>query len=142
MNESEIKEKIEKGWIRVLAVIEVAAVKKEVAEAALKNHIEKLKKEKGVILYREDYDEVVEVESPRKNIPKAYSQIVEIEFLIKNIPDLFRFVFLYGPSSIEILEPDKLKIDSSVLTDTLNTVAMFVHQYAAQGVGGIVLSPK
>jgi hypothetical protein len=142
IDEEQIKKKIEEGWIRVWAAIEVMAVNKDVTKKALKKHLEKLKKEKGIHIFKEKFDKIEKVEHPPRNIKEAYSQVVEIEFIIDGIRNLVHFVFLYGPSAVEILEPSTIKSKIGEVQDMLNTIATIIHQYAARGVGGIVVSPK
>ncbi|MCD6477574.1 MAG: hypothetical protein J7K87_01090 [Candidatus Aenigmarchaeota archaeon] len=142
MHEAEIKDKIKKGWIKCWSMIEVMATDKKTTEQSLKNHIEKLKKEKGIIVYKEKFDSIEEVKSPFKNIEKAYSQVVEIEFIIENFKNLVDFVILYGPSTVEIMEPDKIETKIGDAQEILNRLSTLLHKFAAAGIGGMLISPK
>lgn len=142
MDEGEIREKIADGWIRASAFIEVMAVDEETTESALKNHLEKIKSEDGLEVFEEDIDEMEEVENPPQQVPKAFSQIAEIEFIVPSVKNLITFTFLYGPSSVEVLEPEEMELKMNELQDITNTIAALVHQYASQGAGGIVTSPE
>ena len=47
----------------------------------------------------------------------------------------------YGPSSVEIIGPDKKEISVAETQDIVNLLAGVVHQFAAAGVGGIIITP-
>ena len=55
---------------------------------------------------------------------------------------LLNAVMTYGPSAIEIVGPNKEEIDISEMQNVANTLAGVVHQFAAAGIGGIVITPK
>ncbi len=55
---------------------------------------------------------------------------------------LVNVVLVYGPSAIEILGPDKKEIPLEEIQNLTNLLAGVVHQFAAAGVGGIVISPE
>lgn len=142
LEEGEIEDFLSKGWIKAWCAVEVMAVSKRLVEESLKKHIGKLKKEEGIKVYGENYDSIEEVEEPPKNVDQAYSQVVELEFMASSLSSLVNLMFLYGPSAVEILEPEEIKLKMGEAQDMLNTIAGVMHQYASQGVGGIVLSPK
>jgi hypothetical protein len=142
MEESEIRKKIADGWIRCWAAIEVLAVSKNVTKTALKKHVAKIMQERGIHIYKERWDRAVRVKNPPKGIPEAWSQVVELEFIIQNLNLLVSFVILYGPSALEILEPNDIRISIGEAQDMLNRLASLVHQYAAKGIGGIVIAGK
>lgn len=143
MHEEEAKDKVEDGWIRASAFIEVMAVKEEAATKALEKHVDKIEEQDGIKIYSKDFDEPEVVEDPPTDkANKAYSQIVEIEFVVASVKNLITFSMIYGPSSVEILEPDSVEVKVDELQDTANSVAALIHQYASQGAGGIVTSPE
>ncbi len=142
MHEEEAKDKVNDGWIRSRAFIEVMAIREEAAEKALRKHVEKIEEQNGIEVYKKEFDEPEEVENPPTDkASKAYSQIVEIEFVVSSVKNLITFSMLYGPSSIEVIEPDEVHIKVDELQDMANSVAALIHQYASQGAGGIVTSP-
>jgi len=130
------------GGLKVWVAIEALAVKKEVVEEALKNHITRIKNERHIKITKEDFKEALEVEKPIKKIEKAFSQVVEMEFEIDSFRNLVNFIIIYGPSALEIIEPDHLKIEIGEAQDILNSIASIMHQYASMGAGGMVISAK
>ena len=138
--EEEAKKRVKNGWIRAGMMIEAMAVSREAAESALKKHLEKMEKEKGIIAYKKDFRGIEEVNTPMPNIPKGYSQVVDVEVAVENFDKLVYIVMNYGPSSIEILEPSKITIDFGEAQGILNSLASLIHTYAAMGAGGMLVS--
>lgn len=142
MHEEETREKVEKGWLRVRAFVEVMAIKEDAATKALEKHVEKIEDQDGIEVYKKEFDEPELVDNPpTKKANKAYSQIVEIEFVVSSVKNLMTFSMIYGPSSVEIIEPNSVEIKVDELQDMANSAAALIHQYASQGAGGIVTSP-
>lgn len=140
--DEKIKKKLKDGWMRCIVNIEVMGATKDVTRDALKKHIEKMRHESKIEIIREDYGEVDKVENPPKNFKEAFSQVVEVEFVIDRIRNLVNFVFVYGPSSVEVIEPEVIKTDAGEIQEMSNIIASMMHQYASQGMGGIVFTPK
>lgn len=138
--EDRVKKRIKEGWIRVGMMIEVMAVSKEAAESALKKHLEKMGNEKNMLIYKKDFKGIEEVEKPLPNIPKGFSQVVEMEMVAENYDKLVYVALNYGPSAIEILEPDKIKLDLGEAQGILNALAALVHRFAAAGGGGLLVT--
>jgi len=123
-----------------LMMMEAMAISKEAVESALKKHTERMEKEKCLLIYKKDFQETREVEKPLPDIPKGFSQVVDIEAVAENFDRLVYIVLNYGPSSIEILEPDKVEIDIGQAQGILATIATMIHRFAASGGGGMIVS--
>ncbi len=138
--EEKVKKRMKEGWIRASLIIEVMAISKEAAESALKKHVERMEKEKNMLVYNKDFQEAKEVEKPLPNIPKGFSHIVDVEIVAENYDKLVYIVLNYGPSAIEILEPDNIKLDLGEAQGILNALAALIHRFAAMGAGGVIVS--
>jgi hypothetical protein len=139
--QDEIQEKRKEKWFEVQFTIEALAVDKEFVEKALRTHVEKMSKIRTLFVYDTKYLETLKVQKPMDNIEEAFSQVVKVKFFAKDLLTLFNVVMVYGPSSIEILGPDRHEIKISEVQGISNTLAGVVHQFAAAGVGGIVITP-
>lgn len=139
-----LKEKADKrmkdGWIRSTVMIEVLASSESAARSALEKHVEKLSKEDKTIVYMRDYKEIQKVDNPTPRIKEAFSNVVELEMVNETYEKLVYISMIYGPSSIEILEPDILRVDAGDAQNILNSVADIIHRFAAAGVGGLVVN--
>jgi len=49
---------------------------------------------------------------------------------------------LYGPSAIEVLSPPNKQVSAGEIQNIVNTLAGLLHQFAAAGAGGIVITPS
>ena len=136
----DVKRKVKDGWIRSWMMIEVLAVTEEAAKTALEKHIKKMGREKRTIIYNKKFHEIKKVEKPLPNIEKAYSHVAELELVTQAYDQLIYLVMNYGPSSIEILEPEKLKIGMGEAQSILNSIAEMIHKFVAAGIGGIVIN--
>ena len=137
---------LEKGWIKAWLLFEVVAVKKEVAEGALKEHIGKLKKEPAVRVFEENFTTTDPVEPAEQfkahGIKETWSQIAEIIICAKDFEALTNMVVTYAPTAVEILAPAKITLDMRSAQNSLATVADMMHKFAAAGIGGMLISGK
>ncbi|MFC2143433.1 hypothetical protein ACFLQN_03470 [Candidatus Aenigmatarchaeota archaeon] len=144
--DSETREKVEKfrkdEWIEASFSVEALGIDKETVETALKEHIEKMKKIKSVFVYETEYKETIKVEKPFKNIDIAYSQVVELKLFMKDMYSLMTAIVLYGPSALEILSPEHKEIKLNEIQNIAVSLSSLVHQFAAAGAGGIVMTPE
>ena len=140
MNE-QVKEKRKEKWLDVWFSIEALAVEKDVVEKALKKHVEKMGNVRDILVYEEEFSEAIKVENPMKNVAEGYSQVVKIKFFAKNLAVLISVVLTYGPSAIEILGPERVEMRIDEVQNIVNLLAGVVHQFAAAGVGGIIITP-
>ena len=136
----EINRKKKEGWIEAWFAVEALAVKDNVVENALKDHVERLCRTKDVFAYETKFLEVNKVENPTQHIKEGFSQVAEIKLFIRNINSLVAIIIVYGPSSIEIISPEKKDVKIEELQNMANLLAGYVHQFAAAGVGGLVIS--
>jgi len=136
------KKKLKEGWLKVWFAIEAMAVSEETVKNAMERHIDSLSKAKDVLVIEKTFKDVKEVEKDKlpKGIERAFSQVAEVTLLVKDFFTLVNIVILYGPSSIEILEPAMKEIKIDEIQNIANLIAGLVHQFAAAGVGGIVLT--
>lgn len=138
----EVRDRIDKGWIKGRAWFELLALEKNVTEATLKDHVQKIKKQKDIVVLKENFQETKKTENPLPKIKEAYTQAVEIEFLARDIESILSLVMFFGPSAVEILEPERFNIGIQTVQVIMNSVADLIHRYAAQGAGGVVVSAQ
>jgi len=133
------EKRVKEGWIRTAMMIEVLAVSENASKSALEKHIEKLENEEGVIVYKKNFHPVEKVEKPLPNVETGFSCVAEIEIVAKNFDKLVYIVMNYAPSSIEVLEPEKIVLDEGEAQGILNSIADVLHRFAAAGLGGVLV---
>jgi hypothetical protein len=136
----ELKKREKEGWIKSIMMIEAMAISEEAVASSLKKHVEKIEKEPGTLVYSQNFHDVKEVEKPLPNIEKGYSQVVEIEVMAENFEKMVMLVLTYGPSALEIIEPESVKLDMGDMQNILATLAMVVHRFAAMQGGGLIVN--
>ena len=145
MDQEKINEFRKKQYIEVWFALEALGVNKEIVEESLKTHISKMEKIPEVHFYDKIFRDVEKLEDISflpKDITEAWSQTVEIKFFVKKFYDLINIIYVYGPSAIEILGPEAKELKINDMQDIANTLAGLMHQFAAAGVGGVVITPK
>ena len=139
MSPEELQKKIKEGWIRGWMMVEALAISEDAVKSALEKHIEKMEREKNFIVYKKKFGKVHKVQNPLPNIEEGYSYVVELECLSKNFERIIHIVMNYGPSAVEILEPEKIEMDMGEAQGILNAIAEILHRFAASA-GGMLVS--
>jgi len=130
--------KVREGWLRIWAGFESMAIVQETATVALAELIEKLDEDPRVKVYKKDFSEPQRIEKLVKGFDEAFSQAVKVEFVVKNLDELVDVVIEYGPSSLEILEPKEIKLNTAEAQSVINSIAAMMHRFAEAGLGGAV----
>ena len=141
----EIKEQMnickKEKWFDVHFIIEALSISEDVVKSALEKHVDKLSHMRDILVYDKKFSEIKSVENPLKGVETGYSYFVNVKLFAKTLSVLLNSVLMYGPSSIEVMGPDKKEISISESQDICNVLAGIVHQFAAAGIGGIVITP-
>jgi len=118
----EIRERLEKGQLMGRAIIEMLGAPKEHIEQTLKDYIERIKQENSDIeIIKEEFDEATEQ-------GKLFASFVELEIWFKNMASVMNFCMESMPSSIEILEPEKILMNTTDFSGMLNDLQGKVHK--------------
>ena len=134
-----MESRMKDGWIKSTMIIEVLAINKEAAKSALEKHVDKMGNEEHSMIIEKKFSEATEVENPTPRIEKAYSVIVDVDVISRDFDNLVRLVVAYAPSSIEILEPEDIKMDMGEAQGILNSVSELIHRFAQAGLGGVMV---
>ncbi|MEM7813748.1 MAG: hypothetical protein QW548_02510 [Candidatus Aenigmatarchaeota archaeon] len=130
------------GWIEAWFAIDVIGASPEIVEASLKEHVGKLAKMENVLVSKTEFHKIEEVKNPPKPLQRGWGQVVNVTLFAKDLYTLVMAILLYGPSAIEILSPASKQVSAGELQNIANTLSGLLHQFAAAGVGGIVLTPS
>jgi hypothetical protein len=109
--------------IKIRAIIEMKAVE----ENLLKKHLNKIKeaieKESAFTVYGITQAEVVEEDD-------MYSSFLEVTLTVKDFQALIKFLFYYGPSTIEVMKPQKIEFSQFEFQEGLVTLSEIFQKYA------------
>ena len=117
-----VKQKIDEGWVRARVMFEIAGNPVEHIVKTLESYVEMMKKNKGIIVLNEDKGE-----PEFHKDENVWSTFLEAEVIVEGIE---RFVYIcvsFTPASIEILEPKELTFTEKDLSDWLNELLSILH---------------
>jgi hypothetical protein len=127
----ETKEKLAKGYLKVHLMFEVVGKPAEFIDETIRKLIEELEKEKGVEMQEKTIGTAKPYEVKAENGEKTdlFSTYAEVNIMTVNIKRLTEIIFDYMPSSIEVYEPDDIKMKTPDTNLFLNELASKLHQY-------------
>jgi len=140
----EIKKKKKDGWIESEFSFEVMAAQPEIAEASIKSHVERMGRAPDTFVFETSFSEMAKVTT---NLPQGltegHSQIAKAKLYTKDFFTLLNIIFVYGPSSVEVMDPTKREIKLEEMQNICNVAAGLIHEFAQKGAGGMLISsPK
>ncbi len=100
-------------------IIEMLGAPKEHIVQKLQEHVDKLKEE-GLEINTEKYSEPTEQS-------KLFSVFVELQASFKDVRQLMDFCFDSMPSSVEIMSPEKISLDSTYFEQFINDFQAKLH---------------
>ena len=119
------KQRIQEGELLLRVILEVAGTPKDHVEKAISLLVDKL----------EDKDYVSELASEEileaKEHPEhknLFTALAELELWIKRPTTIVDLAFDFMPASIEVLEPEKPKIDNKIFSTLLNELMAKLHK--------------
>lgn len=121
-----IKEKLNQGHVHSRVIVEVVGKPKEHVEEAIKDYVEKLKKNPDFEVINHNISEASEIKDEKN--PGLWGTFVEIEMITESLSNMVGFCFDYMPSSVEILSPQEMKIKYNQAAGMLNDMQGKLHQ--------------
>ncbi len=115
--------------INARLIIEAQGKPAEFVSDSLRKLIERMKALDGVEVRDEKHEAPIETEI-RSNQGKIFSGLVDVGVRVKDFETLTALVLGFGPSSVIILEPDKIEISSREIQNVMNDLAGVLHNLA------------
>jgi len=111
--------------VRSVMIVEMAGKPASLVKEKLTEHIGILEKVKDVTVHS------IKVSEPRliENSPGIYTCFTEADFEIPSFSRLTETMFDFMPSSIEVIEPGKVTMDSNEASAMLNNLSGRLHRY-------------
>ena len=110
--------------LRLRAFIEMQAIEEDLLKKQLDKLEESLNEDKNFTFYSID-KMLIEKQG------EYYSTYFEVNFSAKDFASLIRFMFFYGPSSVEVVKPAKIEFSAQDLQDGLMEAADMVQKYSS-----------
>ncbi|MEK6902311.1 MAG: hypothetical protein AABX02_01840 [archaeon] len=105
---------------RVRILIEVQGIQEDLVRKQGEKILENLKKEPFFRIYAYTME----------NVGEQYSTFAEINLSVRDFRGLVRLMFFYGPSSIEVIKPQKIEFKLDDFQNGLVDMTEMVHGYA------------
>ncbi len=118
----ELSEK-DSNALRVRATIEGQAVDSSVLSTQMTKLAEAIKKDLNLQVYDLTQAPVLKEED-------SYSTFLELNVSIKNFKTLVRFLYLYGPTTVEVISDSKISFSADDVQDGLHDMSQWIHRYA------------
>lgn len=115
-------EETDKNNIRLHAIIEFVAVESSLLKKAVDTLTDTLKKDKDFTVYDLKTSPVLKQE-------EEYSTFIDLNVSAKNFQGIVKFMYYYGPSSVEVIKPSKLEISAQDFQDGLMDMAELIQTY-------------
>ena len=112
----------DKNLIRLSILIESKASDKKALREAMEQISNKLKEDKKYVVYNIDLAEIVVDDD-------LFSTYISAEVSCASLSEVFRLIYFYGVTSIDVLKPDKLNVHISDLQQALVTLVDITHGY-------------
>lgn len=113
--------------IQARLVLEILGRPPENVTQALTALIEKMGKEKGVKIIEKQLHEPVPVEDSKD----LYTTFAEVTVEMESVANFFGIIFVYLPSHIEIISPERIELSNYDLNGLGNALTQRMHQYDA-----------
>ncbi len=111
--------------LRIRAIIEFKAVEENLLKKLMKKIRDALKKETTFTLYDIQEADVIEEDE------EMCSSFLEINLSVRDFSSLIRFLFYYGPTTIEVLKPSKIDFSSFEFQEGLMELADIFQKYTS-----------
>ncbi|HLC47564.1 MAG TPA: hypothetical protein VJI13_00685 [Candidatus Norongarragalinales archaeon] len=129
-SEKDLEELFEKagrmGAILALLHFDSYGRDKENVRASLVDLVSRINAEKGVIYCKGEIEEVLETEDEHG---RGFSTYTEVKVLFSNFDIAVGTCLKYGPLTIEILEPNELKMNREQMQNTLLNASSISQQF-------------
>jgi len=113
-----------RGKYRVKMIIEALSQDKEALQRQCDILENKISKEEKISVIDFEKGEILKQE-------ENYTAFFDIEIETKTFKDVIHMIINYGPSSVELIEPEKLELNLNQSQELLNEISSAVHYYVA-----------
>jgi hypothetical protein len=122
LKQSEIRERLQGGWLKIFITFELAGKPREHIEETLRAYIITIKADERIISLNEEYADAIEHDDG------MFSAFVEMETLVRDAETLTWIAINFMPASIELLEPAELRLGGATVTNWYNDLLSKLHE--------------
>jgi len=126
--------------VKLWMVFEAVAATEDGVKGSLEDHLERLNNEPNTEIQESNIDSIEKVEKPHPDIEEGYSQVAETIVKTESFEEAISLTLNYGPTYIQIEEPEYYELSLKEGQETLQDVADIMRKYAEMGLGGMLVS--
>ena len=108
--------------VRLRAIIELQAIEEGLLNKQVEKLTEALNKQESFKIYSMEKADIGKT-------GEYYSTFLDVNMSLKDFSSVVRFMFFYGPTSIEVIKPSKIEFSSQDLQDGLVEMSDMVQKY-------------
>lgn len=108
--------------LRLRAVIELSAVEPELLKKQVDNMETAIRKDADFTVYEF-------TKAPTLKEDDWYSSYLDLTFSVKDFKTLVKFMYYYGPSTMEVLRPSTISFEGHDLQEGLLDMSQMIHAY-------------
>ncbi|VVB99216.1 Uncharacterised protein [uncultured archaeon] len=112
--------------LRLKAVIEFKAVELGLLEKSISEIESKLRSNRDYVIY-----DIYKAEPQKLEGQGHYSSYLELNLSAKDFTSIVKFMYFFGPSSVEVLKPQKVVLSMYDLQEALMEMADMIQSYNA-----------
>jgi len=122
LRQSEIRERLQGGWLKAFITFELAGKPREHIEETLRAYIVTIKTDERIVSLNEEYADAIEHDDG------MFSAFVEMEALVRDAETLTWIAINFMPASIELLEPAEMHLGGATVTNWYNDLLSKLHE--------------
>ncbi len=111
--------------IKALVIFEMLGRPADYLKDTLVKFLDRISKEEGIEIVNKKIHEPKKMERTED----LFTTFSEVEIDFKNMNNLFKIIFVYMPSHVEIISPEELRIKNFDLNSLTNELVRRLHQY-------------
>ena len=141
MEDIDVSEYVDKGWINSWFIFDTQGVDKKTIKEILEKLMTQFEKEEGLKIIDKSYSKPKKTEPvpqiKAQGIDSVYSTVLEVELVAKDFETMVRLVMTYGPTALEVIAPDKIVMDMRGAQNSLVSISEMMHKFAIAVQGGV-----
>lgn len=110
----------------VIMIFEILGKPKEYVKEALEKHMSKLDEIKSVSVIDKKINEPKKIKDDKQGLYTCFS---EVELKCDSLKTLSDIVFNFMPSSVEVIDPDKITLNCEEATNLFTELIVKLHKY-------------
>ncbi len=111
--------------LRISAIIEIKAIEEDLLKKQSKKIMEAIGKEENFTIYG-----ITQAEIEENKDEEMFATFIEVNMSVRDLPTLIRFLFYYGPTTLEVLKPTKVEFSNYEFQEGMMQLTDIFQKYS------------